>query len=94
MRSKRGQKTRNVHQSIDLCSPPEDLMLQLQWYHETRPGSGRYLPSARTKNVDRQFVHVSACLGLVKMKHNDRNECVLVGDEQLPRFTRLMDSIN
>ena len=93
MRSKRGQRSRNVHNSIDLCSPPSDLTMQLQWYHETTKGSGRYVPSIRTHNVDRTFVHVSACLGLVKFEYK-RNAYVLAKNGQLERFKRLMKSIN
>ena len=91
MRTKRGDRTRNVHNSIDLCSPPDDLMMQLQWYHETRTGSGRYVPSTRTCDIDRTFVHITSCLGLVEMKYTSvRGEYVLLDNGQLERFHRLM----
>ena len=70
MRTKHNQGTRNVHDSIDLCDPPpDDLTMQIQWYHETRKGSGRYVPSVHTANVDRTFVHVNSCLGLCEFKY-------------------------
>ena len=93
MRTKQARRTRNVHYSIDLTNPPDDLKIQLQWYHETRKGSGRYHPSLRTVTVDRTFVDVESCLGLAKFKF--QNDCyVLVDNGQLQRFRRLMNSIN
>ena len=93
MRTKQARRTRNVHYSIDLTNPPDDLKMQLQWYHETRKGSGRYHPSLRTVTVDRTFVDVESCLGLAKFKF--QNDCyVLVDNGQLQRFRRLMNSIN
>ena len=67
--------------------------MQLQWYHETRRGSGKYLPSIRTVDVDKTFVHVESCLGLVKLRYED-NYYVLDNNGQLDRFKRLMNSIN
>ena len=93
MRSRAGKRTRNVHCSIDLTCPPEDLMMQLQWYHETKRGSGRYVPSPRTKDVDRTFVHVSACLGLVHFNCK-RGIYTLKKNGQSGRFKRLMNSID
>ena len=93
MRSKTGKRTRNVHRSIDLTNPPADLTMQMQWYHETRKGSGKYVPSPKTKNVDRTFVPVQSCLGLVKLDHR-RGVYVLKKDGQLTRFKRLLSSIN
>ena len=93
MRTKRARRTRNVHDSIDLCNPPDDLKMQLQWYHETRKGSGRYHPSLRTVSVDKTFVDVESCLGLAKLKYDD-NCYVVVNNGQLQRFRRLMNSIN
>lgn len=60
MRSKTGKKTHNVHHSIDLCDPPEDLRMQCQWHHETLIGSGKYVLSAGTVNIDKKFVHLSS----------------------------------
>ena len=93
MRSKTGKRTRNVHRSIDLTCPPEDLLMQLQWYHETHTRSGRYVPSPRTKDVDTTFVHVSACLGLVTFDYK-QGVYTLKKNGQLSRFKRLMNSIN
>ena len=62
-------------------------------YHETRKGSSRYVPSVRTTNVDRTFVHVNSCLGLCEFKYV-REAYVLSNNEQLERFKRLMKSIN
>ena len=93
MRTKRNQRTRNVHDSIDLCDPPPDLTMQIQWYHETRKGSARYVPSVLTTNVDRTFVHVNSCLGLCEFKYV-RGAHVLSNNGQLERFKRLMKSIN
>ena len=93
MRSKAGKKSRNVHSSIDLTNPPEDLTMQLQWYHETRRGSGRYVPSPRTKNVDRTFVPVQSCLGLVQLEQS-RGTYVVKKNGQMTRFRRLLSSIN
>lgn len=70
MRSKTGKKTRNVHRSIDLTDPPDDLTMQLQWYHEKRRRSGQYVPSPKTRDVDRTFVPVQSCLGLVQLDYN------------------------
>ena len=94
MRSKTGTRTHNVHHSIDLCDPPEDLRMQCQWYHETRKGSGKYVPSAGTVNIDKKFVHVSSCLGLVDlvwsnnvytMKDNGQMESCLLYTSPSPR---------
>ena len=93
MRSKAGRRTRNLHNSVDLCNPPEDLRMQCQWYHETRKGSHRYVPSARTVNVDKKFVHVSSCLGLVELDYNS-GVYTMADNGKLDRFKRLMDTIN
>ena len=93
MRSKTGQRTRNMHHSIDLCDPPEDLRMRCQWYHETRAGSGKYVPSARTVNVDKKFVHVSSCLGLVDLVWSNR-VYTMKDNGQMERFTRLMRTIS
>ena len=93
MRSKKGKRSRNMHEAVDLCDPPDDLRMQCQWYHETRSGSGRYYPSARTVNVDRAFVHVSSCLGLVKLCYSN-GVYTISPPEQLERFKRLMNVIN
>ena len=82
MRTRQALRTRNVHDSIDLCNPPDDLMMQLQWYHETRKGSGRYHPSLRTVSVYKTFVDVESCLGLAQLKY-DNNSYVLVDNGQL-----------
>ena len=93
MRSISGKRTRNVHSSIDLTNPPQDLTMQMQWYHETRKGSGKYVPSPKTRNVDRTFVPVQSCLGLVELEHR-RDVYVLKKNGQLHRFKRLLCSIN
>ena len=93
MRSKTGKRTRNVNHSIDLTNPPEDLLMQLQWYHETKKRSGHYVPSPKTKYVDRTFVHVSSCLGLVNFDCK-KGVYTLKKNGQLSRFKRLMNSIN
>lgn len=92
MRSKKGKRSRNLHQSVDLCDPPDDLQMQCQWYHETQSGSRRYVPSARTVNIDRSFVHVTSCLGLVKLRHCNGIYTIDPLD-QLERFKRLMRTI-
>ena len=92
-RSKIGRKTRNLHDSIDLCDPPNDLKMQCQWYHEVRPRSGKYRPSIKTVNVDKKFVHVEACLGLVDLEYIDGFYSI-VDNGQLGRFKRLMNAIN
>ena len=88
-----GKRTRNVHQSIDLTDASEDLMMQLQWYHETKPRSKRHVPSPKTKTVDRTFVHVTSCLGLVQFDYKG-GVYVLRKNGQMSRFKRLLDSIN
>jgi len=93
MRTKRGRRTRNVHDSISLINPPNDLKMQLQWYHETRKGSGKYHPSLRTTTVDRTFVDVESCLGLVKLEFKNKFY-IPTNNGQLQRFKRLMNSIN
>ena len=93
MRSKIGNKSRNLHNSVDLCNPPDDLRLQCQWYHETRRGSGRYKPSVRTTNVDRSFVHISSCLGLIDLEYNNGFYTV-TQNEQMERLRRIMDTIH
>ena len=93
MRSKTAKRTRNVHRSIDLTNPPEDFLMQLQWYHETANGTGRYVPSPKTKDVDQTFVPVQSCLGLVHFDYN-HGVYTLTQNGQLARFRRLMYSIN
>ena len=93
MRSKHGGRTRNLHQSVDLCSPPADLKMQCQWYHETRKGSGKYIPSVRTVNVDKKFVDVGSCLGLVELEHVG-GYYKLVANGQKKRLNRLIKTIN
>ena len=92
MRSKVGSKSRNVHNSVDLTSPPDDLLMQLQWYHETRRVPGKYVPSC-SYNVDKTFVDVDACLGLAQLEYID-GRYSLVQNGQLRRFKQLMNSIN
>ena len=92
MRSKVGSRTRNVHDSIDLTTPPKDLLMQLQWYHETRKGSGKYVPSS-SYNVDKKFVDLKPCLGLAQLEYIN-GKYSLVKNGQLRRFKRLMNSIN
>ena len=58
-----GPRTGNLHGPIDLCRPDKKYTLQLQWYHETRKGSGRYVPSKDTKTLDRKFVSLKTCWG-------------------------------
>ena len=82
-----------MHHSIDLTDPPEDLTMQLQWYHEKRKGSKRYVPSPKTKTVDRTFVHVTSCLGLVQFECS-KGVYTLKKNGQMTRFKRLLDSIN
>lgn len=93
MRSKIGGRTRNLHQSIDLCDPPQDLKMQCQWYHETRKKSRKYVPSTRTVNVDKKFVDVQTCLGLVEFKYTN-GVYTLVSNGQMKRFRSLMNVIN
>ena len=93
MRSKIGRGTRNLHRSIDLCNPPDDLQLQCQWYHETRRRSGHYTPTSRTVNVDMNFVHVKSCLGLVNLKYNARGYYT-ISPAELNRLKRIMRTIN
>ena len=92
MRSKVGNRSRNVHRSIDLTNPPQDLTMQLQWYHEARKKSGRYVPSPKTKDVDRAFVPVQSCLGLVEFVCS-KGVYTLKPNGQLRRFKRLMNAI-
>ena len=83
-----------IAQSI-CVRPPSDLRMQCQWYHETRTGSGRYIPYTRTVNVNKKFVHVSSCLGLVELDyHSDDWYYTLVSNGQMERFKRLMNTIN
>ena len=91
--SKTGTRTHNVHHSIDLCDPPEDLRMQCQWYHETRKGSGKYVPSAGTVNIDKKFVHVSSCLGLVDLVWSN-SVYTMKDNGQMERFIRLMRTIS
>ena len=42
MRSEIGGRTRNLHQSVDLTNPPQDLKMQCQWYHETKKKYGKH----------------------------------------------------
>ena len=93
MRSKIGGRTHNLHQSVDLLNPPQDLKMQCQWYHETKKKSGKYLPSTRTVNVDRKFVDVQTCLGLVEFKCTN-GVYTLLSNGQMKRFRRLMNAIN
>ena len=93
MRSKIGGRTRNLHQSVDLLNPPQDLKMQCQWYHETKKKSGKYVPSTRTVNVDRKFVDVATCLGLVEFKCTN-GVYTLLPNGQMKRFRRLMIAIS
>ena len=93
MRGKFSGRTRNVHHSIDLCDPPPDLLLQCQWYYETRKGSGKYKPSVKTRDVDNKFVQIKSCLGLIDMER--RRDYYIISDKnQLNRILRIMDKIN
>jgi hypothetical protein len=91
MRSKCAGRRRNVHNSVDLCNPPNDLTLQLQWYHEVKPG--QYVPTVRTVDVDKNFVDVDSCLGLVELEYS-KGFYSLVKNGQLSRFKNLMNTIN
>ena len=93
MRSKIGRGTRNIHRSIDLCNTPDDLQLKCQWHHETRRRSGHYSPTSRTVNVDMNFVHIKACLGLVNLTYNARGYYTIAPAE-LDRLKRIMSTIN
>jgi hypothetical protein len=90
MRSKVAGRRRNVHDSISLTDPPQDLTMQLQWYHEAK--RGRYLPTRKTVNVDKSFVDVAACLGLVTLEYK-HGYYTLADNGQLRRFKRLMSTI-
>ena len=63
------------------------------WYHETRKGSGKYVPSAGTVNIDKKFVHVSSCLGLVDLVWSN-NVYTMKDNGQMERFIRLMRTIS
>ena len=92
MRSKVAGRRRNVHDSISLTDPPQDLTMQLQWYHEAK--RGRYLPTRKTVNVDKSFVDVAACLGLVTLEYKHGYRYYTLADNgQLRRFKRLMSTI-
>ena len=93
MRSKIGGRTRNLHQSVDLTNPPQELKMQCQWYHETKKKSGKYVPSSRTVNVDKSFVDVQTCLGLVEFECTN-GVYTLAANGQMKRFRRLMNTIN
>ena len=90
MRSKCAGRRRNVHDSISLTNPPQDLTMQLQWYHEAK--RGRYVPTRKTVNVDKSFVDVAACLGLVTLEYK-HGYYTLADNGQLRRFRRLMSTI-
>ena len=74
-------------------SIPNDLLMQRQWYHETRKGSRRYVPSPKTKDVDRTFVPLKSCLGLAQLDCK-KGVYTLKRNGQTTRFKRLMNSIN
>ena len=93
MRSKIGRRTHNLHESVDLVNPPQDLKMQCQWHHQTRKKSRKYVPSTRTANVDKRFVDVATCLGLVEFKCTN-GVYTLVSNGQMKRFRRLMNAIN
>ena len=90
MRSKCAGRRRNVHKSISLTDPPTDLKMQLQWYHQVK--RGRYVPTRKTVNVDKSFVDVQACLGLVKLNYK-RGYYTLADNGQKKRFKKLMNAI-
>ena len=90
MRSKCAGRRRNVHDNISLTDPPQDLRLQLQWYHEHK--RGRYLPTHKTVNVDKSFVDVQTCLGLVTLEFK-HGYYILADNGQLRRFRKLMSTI-
>lgn len=83
-----GPRTGNLHGPIDLCRPNKRYSLQLQWYHETRKGSGRYVPSRATKNLDRKFVSLKACLGLAVLKTHKNGVKTIVPNGQWERWQR------
>lgn len=90
MRSKCAGRRRNVHDSISLTDPPQDLTMQLQWYHQAK--RGRYVPTRKTVNVDKSFVDVTACLGLVQLKYK-HGYYTLADNGQMKRFKDLMNTI-
>ena len=83
----------NVHGPIDLCNPSKQMMLQCQWYHETRCGNGRYVPARSTKIMERRFVPISACLGLAHFNAPVAGVRTLVDNGQWERWTRLLKAM-
>ena len=82
----------NLHGPINLCNPP-DVKLQLQWFHETRKGSRRYVPSRATKKLDRKFVDISSCLGLVVFVKLPNGVRKLADNGQWERWQRNIQSM-
>ena len=59
-------------------------------------GFGKWAPSTRTDTVDKKFVHISSCFGLVELDYNPDDGCyyTLASNGQIERFQRLMNAIN